>query len=178
MPTGTRTIVPSTHNPIDSTVTFTTYTLGTFVISSQEAPTDAPPDAPPAVESLAMPLQFADSPPRETLRLTIGQPVFTYRGMPSLGDAAPFIADERAMVPLRNIAEALGATVGWHDETRTVTITRDTTVLTLAIDQPLPDGMGTAVIVYDRTFVPARYVSEMLGATVRWDDVNSAVYIY
>lgn len=51
-------------------------------------------------------------------------------------------------------------------------------LMRLVIGEELPNGMGAAVIIDDRTFVPLRYVSEMLGATVRWDSVHSAVYIY
>ena len=38
-------------------------------------------------------------------------------------------------------------------------------------------GMGVSVIVDDRTFVPVRYVAEMLGAYVEWDAKNYAAYI-
>ena len=36
----------------------------------------------------------------------------------------------------------------------------------------------TVFITNDRTFVPLRYVSEILGAEVRWNEVTRAVYIY
>ena len=87
----------------------------------------------------------------------------------------PFIKDDRTMVPIRFVAEAMGAEVEWIDETRTVIIEKDGTHLQLQIDVPLPDGMGTPVIVANRTFVPVRYVTEMLGANVRWDDLARAV---
>jgi hypothetical protein len=82
------------------------------------------------------------------------------------------------MVPLRIIAEALGAEVNWDNATRTVTIATREEKITLTIDIPLPDDMGTPVIVNGLTFVPVRYVSEALGATVRWDGENNAVYVY
>ncbi len=37
-------------------------------------------------------------------------------------DVAPFIQDGRTLVPVRAISEALGAEVGWDNDTRTVTI--------------------------------------------------------
>lgn len=37
-------------------------------------------------------------------------------------DVAPFITDGRTLVPVRAISEALGAEVGWDNDTRTVTI--------------------------------------------------------
>jgi len=119
-------------------------------------------------------------PPTAILRLTMGSMVFTHLGMQRHSDVAPFIdtAYDRAMIPLRIVAEGLGAEVSFDGDTRTVHIIQDAIEITLVIDVPLPDYMGTPVIVYDRTFVPARYVSEILGATVRWDGVNQAVYVY
>jgi|GEM_PF-6937131 len=114
------------------------------------------------------------------LRFTIGSATFTSGGALIFGDAAPFIdtATDRTMVPIRAISESLGATVDWIDETRTVSITLGNLVAMIPVDAPLPGGMGTAVIVGDRTFVPVRYVSEVLGAEVRWDEFARAVYVY
>jgi len=82
------------------------------------------------------------------------------------------------MVPLRTVAEALGAQVNWIEATRTVTITgADGQLLSLQLDAPLPDGMGTPMIVNERTFVPIAYIAQMLGANVRWDEAARAVYI-
>jgi hypothetical protein len=113
------------------------------------------------------------------LRLVIDNATHTVNGVPVLGEVAPFIdpAYGRTMVPLRVIAEALGAEVNWIDATRTVTIAANGQFLTLQIGQPLPGGMGTAMIVNDRTFVPIAYIAETLGANVRWDADNRAVYV-
>ena len=118
------------------------------------------------------------TPTMRTLRFSIGSTVYTYNGMPRTIEAAPFIEEGRTMVPLRFIAEAMGAEVDWIGATRTVTINKGNINLHLVVDVPLPDGMGTPVIVGGRTFVPVRYVSEMLGANVRWDGAARAVYIY
>jgi pimeloyl-ACP methyl ester carboxylesterase len=113
------------------------------------------------------------------IRLVIGSTGYDVNGIPLQSDVAPFIdpTHDRTMVPLRLIAEALGAEVGWIQETRTVTIARGNINITLPVDAPLPGDMGQPAIVNDRTFVPVRYVSEMLGATVRWDGNTRAVYI-
>lgn len=37
-------------------------------------------------------------------------------------DVAPFINNGRTLVPVRAISEALGAEVGWNNDTRTVTV--------------------------------------------------------
>ncbi|MCL2287386.1 MAG: stalk domain-containing protein [Firmicutes bacterium] len=118
--------------------------------------------------------------PVHFMRLVIGSTVFTRNGVTMENDVAPFIdpAYNRTMVPLRIIAEALGAEVRFNSVTRAVYIAQGGLEISLVIDVPLPDGMGTPVIINDRTFVPARYVSEILGAMVRWDGTNRAVYIY
>jgi hypothetical protein len=146
----------ATFNPADSTVTFITNRLSIFKVGTDTAAISAPGIA-PAVAQTAM------------LRFAIG-----------VGDIAPFIdiETERTMVPLRAVAEGLGADVDWNNTTRTVYISQGGEVVSLTIDTPLPGGMGIAVIENGRTFVPVRYVSEILGAYVRWDAVNRAVYIY
>ena len=93
-------------------------------------------------------------------------------------EVAPFISQGRTMVPLRIIAESLGAEVDWDSTTRTVIISGREETINLIVDVPLPDDMGTPIIVNGITFVPVRYVSEKLGASVQWDGENNAVYIY
>jgi len=116
--------------------------------------------------------------PREhIMRLVIGQYAYTQNGFDLISDAAPFIAEDRAMVPLRLIAEAMGAEVGWDGNTRTVTITNGTTVVTLVIDQPLSDGLGTPVVINDRAFVPLRFVAEALGAEIVWDGATQSIEV-
>jgi hypothetical protein len=114
------------------------------------------------------------------MRFQIGAAHFSYRGRSVSLDAAPYIdgVANRTMVPFRAIAEGLGALVDWDGSTRTVHFTRDGVHASLQIGMPLPGGMGEAVIVDDRTFVPVRFVSEELGSRVEWDPVSRAVYIY
>ncbi|MCL1843258.1 MAG: copper amine oxidase N-terminal domain-containing protein, partial [Defluviitaleaceae bacterium] len=112
------------------------------------------------------------------MRFVVGVPSFYNRGFTAPLEAAPFIADDRTMVPFRAIAEGLGADIDWIEATRTVVFVLDGTTASLSIGVPLPDNMGVPVIVEGRTFVPVRYVSEVLGATVEWNPATRAVYIY
>ncbi|MEO6835950.1 MAG: copper amine oxidase N-terminal domain-containing protein [Candidatus Tumulicola sp.] len=57
-----------------------------------------------------------------TVSLTIGSTQATVDGQPATLDVAPFLAGERTMVPLRFIAQSLGAGVNWKERTSTVTI--------------------------------------------------------
>jgi|GEM_PF-2686421 len=116
--------------------------------------------------------------PQHILRFVINQYQFTHNEQIFTSEAAPFIYHNRTMVPLRIIAEALGADVGWDGDTRIVSISLDGMTLHLAVDETLPDGMGVPIIRQGRTLVPVRFVSETLGAYVRWDRDNLAVYVY
>lgn len=100
----------------------------------------------------------------------------------------PFIENDRTLVPMRAIFEAVGAEVQWDGETQTVIAARDkngkTTFVTLQIDSKnaFIDGTETAIdvpakLVNDNTFVPLRFVVESLGEKVEWDSDNFAVRI-
>ncbi|MCM3489978.1 stalk domain-containing protein [Alkalihalophilus marmarensis] len=88
------------------------------------------------------------------------------------------------MVPMRIIFEELGANIKWDQATRTVTATREGTeiLLTIGSHTALVNGenktLASAPYVYQqRTYVPLRFVSESLGAMVRWDQETRTVYI-
>ena len=119
-----------------------------------------------------------DIPADYTLRLTIGSMVYTHLGQTLQSDAAPFIEDGRTMVPLRLIAEGLDADVKFEESLRTVFIRQNGMEISIPIDMPLSEGLGTPTIIDGRTFVPLRYVSEVLGVDLRWDAAAGAVYIY
>jgi hypothetical protein len=100
-------------------------------------------------------------------------------------DAQPFIDENgRTQTPARFIGEELGATVTWDGAAQKAIFVKDSKKLVLYIGKKEYelDGkklqMDTAAIIHeDRTFVPARYVAEAFGATVRWDSVIRTVYI-
>ena len=92
-------------------------------------------------------------------------------------DVAPVIVDNRTMVPIRVITETLGGTAHWNADTQTVTLNIDGKTLTMTIGQTI-SGFDTAPIIRnDRTYVPVRYVAEMLGAMVEWDGTTQQIII-
>lgn len=100
-------------------------------------------------------------------------------------DAEPFIEDDRALVPVRAIFEACGATVAWDQDALTVIGTKNVTdesgnsdllTVVLQIDNTTAFVDGEPVeldvpakVVQDRTFVPLRFIADSLGAEVDWD---------
>lgn len=100
-------------------------------------------------------------------------------------DQAPIItAEDRVMVPMRAIFEALGATVEWNSETSSVLATADTreialtvgeTALTINDQDTLMDT--AAQILEGRVLVPVRAVSEAFDASVDWNSDTKVVTI-
>lgn len=99
-------------------------------------------------------------------------------------DQLPSIVNDRTLVPLRAIFEALDAEVAWDGATRTVTATKGDTVVVLTIDSTTPTVNGEtqtldapAMIINSRTMVPARFVAQSFGAVVDWDGATRTVII-
>jgi len=105
-------------------------------------------------------------------------------GSPMTFDVPPQIISGSTMVPMRAIFNELGATVSWDGPTRTITATRGSDVVALTIGATHATFNGgsrplnqPAVIVGGSTLVPLRFVSEALGANVRWDGATRTVAI-
>ena len=99
-------------------------------------------------------------------------------------DVPPQLINDRTMVPLRAIFEALGATVLWDGETRTVTAYNEAYYVKATIDKQDMYVNGEArqmdiapMIVEGRTLVPARFVAEAFNCQVDWDGTNKTVSI-
>ena len=128
----------------------------------------------------------ADAPAKDkkALVLTIGQPVYTVDGQPAVNDVAPIIKGERTMLPIKLIAENLGAKVSWSEADQSVTIVNGDTTIVIYIGQAFATVNGNpiqldapAFIANDRTYLPVRFVAENLGANVSWDAVTQTVTI-
>jgi len=125
------------------------------------------------------PTEVNDPPPAASrvLRFAIGITTYTDNGTNRTLEAAPFIQNDRTMVPLRVIGEALGATNLAHNA-GVITFNINGQAFTMTVGEPLPGNMGTPVIVAGRTFVPLAFIINEMGATARWDGSARAAYIY
>jgi hypothetical protein len=120
----------------------------------------------------------------QTIKLTIGNPNMVVNVDNYKLDAAPYIKNSRTMVPVRAVAEGLGAQVNWDDINRVVTITlgNHTIKLTVGSNEAIVDGQtmmldAPAEIVSSRTFVPVRFITEAFGCTVQWNSKSREVTI-
>ncbi len=108
----------------------------------------------------------------------------TINGKKQSYSQAPFIRNGRIFVPMRGIFEELGATVSWKASTRTITATNHNTTLQMTVGSKRMVLNGKEVTIDSapeirngQTFVPVRVVSDALGASITWDQVNRHVTI-
>jgi N-acetylmuramoyl-L-alanine amidase len=100
-------------------------------------------------------------------------------------DTQPFIdKNDRTMVPIRFVAEELGAVVGWNEDEQKVSIVLGDKKVFLWIEKKSVQVNDSRIeidtqpiIKNERTMVPLRFVSEAFGATVGWDGKNNTVTI-
>ncbi|MBS3976705.1 MAG: molybdate ABC transporter substrate-binding protein [Syntrophomonadaceae bacterium] len=97
-------------------------------------------------------------------------------------EVQPVLVGDRVLVPLRVIAENLGADIRWDDNTRMVTVLRGDNNVQLSMNDNTARRNGTPVsldtlpmIVNGRTLVPLRFVSETLGARADWNAAERTV---
>ena len=123
-----------------------------------------------------------------TITLQIGNPRLTVNGVSKAiddGGTVPVIRNDRTLLPVRAVIEAMDGTVGWDNSTRTVSLTKDGKTLYLQINSTLcVDSSGkyyaldsAPIILNDRTMLPIRFVVEYFGGTVGWNGNTRTVTI-
>ena len=100
-------------------------------------------------------------------------------------DVPASIINDRTMVPMRAIFENLGATVVWDEPTKGITAKKGSDIIQLTLNKKTAYINGTAKTLdapptarNGRTLVPARFVAEALGCTVKWNAKTETVDIF
>ena len=115
---------------------------------------------------------------KELIRVTVDRKEVSF-------DTPPVMEQDRVLVPLRAVAEAMGAEVTWTEETQTAAAERDGIRISLPIgesaatvgEETVPLDVPTRVW-QDRTYVPVRFFAEAFGAKVNWEDASKTVIIF
>lgn len=99
-------------------------------------------------------------------------------------DVVPQIINDRTMVPMRKIFEALGADVTWDEKTKTATGKKDKTTVLISVGSEkiykngIPTFVDSPAVLFDnRILVPVRAVAESFGCGVEWDSGTKTVMI-
>ncbi|MHA2857292.1 copper amine oxidase N-terminal domain-containing protein [Paenibacillus lautus] len=100
-------------------------------------------------------------------------------------DTEPFVKKGNTYVPFRAIAEALEAEVIWNPEKRSITVSKDGVSIQLLVGSKTATVNGKkislnapATVTKGNTYVPVRFISEALNATVKWESESQTVVVY
>ncbi|UMZ74695.1 stalk domain-containing protein [Natranaerofaba carboxydovora] len=106
------------------------------------------------------------------------------RGQQVSFDVPPMIEEDRTLIPLRAVSEALDADVEWIDEERKVVIERDDKLIEMIageeeveVDGDIYEIEVPSKIIEERTMVPLRFVSEILGDSVDYHEETGEIDI-
>ena len=113
----------------------------------------------------------------KTIILQIGSTAVLVDDQAIINDVAPVIHNDRTLVPIRVITEALGGQVAWNEAAKEVTLTVNGKEIKMTIGKVLEKYGVAPVIIGGRTFVPVRFVADELGAVTTWDDATKTVTI-
>ena len=124
-----------------------------------------------------------------TIVLQIGSKNMYVNGKLVILDSVPIVRNDRTLLPIRFVAEALGAQVGWNEAQQKVTIQDSKTKIEMWINKPTAivnsktvyidpaNYKVVPILVNGRTMLPVRFVSESLGAQVEWNEAQQKVTI-
>jgi hypothetical protein len=139
-----------------------------------------------AFDNLA--LQYPPAPftfAKPTIVMHVGKSQATVDGKPAKLPAAPFMVKDINYLPLRFVADTLGADVGWDNAAKRATILRSDVMLELWVgrSEVVINGVRQKVIAApiiknNSVYVPVRVVSEQLGQKVSWAGKTKTITIH
>ena len=162
---------------------------------AEEMPPEEPVEVPPDEEMLPEEPPDEEMPPEEpaevhpdeteeptTILFYIHSNDYYVDGILKEMDTAPVIRESRTMLPIRYVAEPLGASVTWEADERKATVSLDNTVVEVWIDNNQGRVNGVDQYIDEnnhnvmpfiappgRTMLPLRFIAESLGCQVEWD---------
>lgn len=97
---------------------------------------------------------------------------------------SPFANNGSNYIPLRDVANNLGASVNWDNSTQTVTISANGNNIVQKIGEnkaivngEVKEVSSPAILKNGTTYVPIRFVSENLGANIEYNQTTNQIYI-
>ncbi len=164
-PEGTLKMRLSSPNEDDKTVSFTDANASGTVFTSPLKLTKMPDDT-------------------QQLKIAVNSTDAFINGSPQKLPIKPFIDSSTTMVPLRFIAEKLGATVEWRQKDEKITYKREQITIELWLDKKtaIVNGKEESLTIApyrvgQYTVVPLRFVVEKLGANLQWFEKNQEIII-
>lgn len=142
-----------------------------------EPATTTPPTTPTDPGTPTMP----DMAP-QVIKLKVGSRTVTVDGMAMTMDVSPLIRNNTTYIPLRYLAESVGAEVKYTKSSKTVQLKQGGATVTFQIGQDAfwvngaKQSLGAVAIAENgRTQIPVRAVTQALGWTVGWSASNGEI---
>lgn len=112
----------------------------------------------------------------------------TLNGKEIYFDQPPIVKNDRTLVPVRAIFEAMGCTVLWNEQSQIIDVATNFGMMILGIgnhyiiyrNENEDRSIATDVppqIINNRTYVPVRAIAECTGYNVDWDEETQTVVI-
>jgi len=123
-----------------------------------------------------------------TIVLQIDNPKMLVNGVekeidPGKG-TSPVIIEERTMIPIRAVIEALGGSIDWDGSDNKVIISAKNKKVNvwigkknINVDGQYKEMDVVPQVINDRTMIPLRFVIENLGCELQWDSFNNKITI-
>jgi len=122
------------------------------------------------------------------IKYRIGQYSYTLNGVSYPMDAAPMILHSRTYLPIRYVAEPLGAVIDWNATLQKATVIFNGNKVEMVVNSNMAwvngvetpisnDPLVTAIVENGRILVPVAFVATSLGCDVAWDAANQEVIL-
>ena len=121
-----------------------------------------------------------------SIKLQIGSKNITIFGEEKVMDVEPFIdkGSGRTLIPVRFVSEALGFEVSYDAKTKQVLLQKGNLKIEIVIGSKVvvvngvKKNLDVAPLIKDsRTFVPLRFITEVMGYKVDWDATTKTITI-
>lgn len=126
--------------------------------------------------------------------LKIGSPVMTVNGVKADIDPGrgtkPVIISNRTLIPIRTIVREMGGTIAWDGNLREIVIAANNKIIRMHLNDINAEVKTNSAAgftkkklqvapasINGRTMVPLRFVSEELGAQVKWNGTTKQITI-
>ena len=184
-PTDTPTLVPDTDTPAPTDTPTPAPTNILNKVGHNSIATATPKlTTTPIVMSTQTPNILPTPIPTQTNTSVPIPMTITINNKPVVSDVSPMIKNNLLMIPIRVVAESLGANVVWEGKTKTATIVRNGIIIKLIIGNQMAYVNGglrildtPAFIQSSRTLVPESFISETLKVQVKWNNDTHSVSI-
>ena len=116
----------------------------------------------------------------------IGAPSYVAGNVPFAAQSPAFIENDRTFLGVRDIGNAIGATIDWDPDTETATLAKDNVIVKITVgadnlivtkngvNSEIPTDMP-AIIRNDRVYLPFRVLLEAFGYNVEWNAETQAI---